>query len=80
MRLDKYIASNGLADTRSQAENLIRLGRVKVNGKVITKTSYDIGESNKIVMSKEPVYVSRAALKLRSVAETLDRDFNGKTV
>lgn len=79
-RLDQYLAVNGYAVTRSQAESLIRLGKVKVNGKVVTKPGYFIKPESKIVVDAGEQYVSRAGLKLASVAEVLWVQFKSKTV
>ena len=40
VRLDKALVQLGLVTTRSQAESYIRLGRVKVAGRFITKPGY----------------------------------------
>lgn len=45
MRINKYIASCGLA-SRRKAEELIIEKRVKVNGKIITELSFQIDENN----------------------------------
>lgn len=66
--------------TRSQAESFIKLGDVKVNGQIITKPGFMVGESDKIELAVKVQYVSRAALKLASVADALDLDFKDKTV
>ncbi len=79
-RLDVALAKLGLADTRSQAENLIRLGDVMVDGKVVTKTGFMVDTDNLISIKKRQRYVSRAGLKLASVARLLQLDFNEKTV
>lgn len=70
----------GLTGTRSQAESYIKLGEVKVNGEVVTKPGFLVGDHAKIEISAQEQYVSRAALKLASVAETLKLDFMGKVV
>jgi len=79
-RLDKEINARGLATTRSQAENLIKLRHVTVNKKVVTKPGYLVGKSDQIRIKNTMHYVSRAAYKLESVAEKLDLDFKNKTV
>lgn len=66
--------------TRSQAESYIRLGQVKVEGKLIKKPGYFVSEESKIEFGAKEQYVSRAALKLASVAQTLNLDFKGKVV
>lgn len=79
MRLDVAVEGRGLASSRSQAESLIKLGRVKVNGQVAKKAGMQVSESDKMVVEGEQ-YVSRAALKLASVCDALGVDFRGKTV
>jgi 23S rRNA (cytidine1920-2'-O)/16S rRNA (cytidine1409-2'-O)-methyltransferase len=79
-RLDVTLAANGLVSSRSQAESYIRLGQVKVNGKVITKAGTLVNETDDIQLAAGQQYVSRAALKLKSAAEAFKLDFVGKTV
>ena len=79
-RLDHLLVRQGLVPTRSQAESYIRLGQVKVDGKVITKPGFFASENAVIVFGAKEQYVSRAALKLASVASTLGLEFKGKIV
>lgn len=79
-RLDQKLVELKLVPTRSQAESYIRLGQVKVNGKVVTKTGTPVGEKDNVLLTATEQYVSRAALKLASVAKILKVDFNGKTI
>jgi len=79
-RLDTELVRLGLVPTRSQAESYIKLGDVKVNGRVITKSGEPVSEHDSIVLKAREQYVSRAALKLSSVAEALHVNFAGKTV
>ena len=79
-RLDQLLVQKGLAPTRSQAENLIRLGEVLVNQKVATKTGQTVDELAVITVTAKEQYVSRAGLKLASVAQKLGLDFDGKVV
>lgn len=66
--------------TRSQAESYIKLGEVEVNGLVTIKPGVMVSDEHKIVLMAKEQYVSRAALKLASVAMVLKLDFRGKTV
>lgn len=66
--------------SRSQAENFIRLGRVLVNGRVITKAGFFVTENDQIKLEASQQLVSRAGLKLASVAEKLKLDFRDKIV
>lgn len=79
-RLDIELARRGLATTRSQAENWIKLGDVMVDGKTIKKPGYFVNEDSVISLSVRERYVSRAGLKLSSVAKLLKLDFREKTV
>jgi 23S rRNA (cytidine1920-2'-O)/16S rRNA (cytidine1409-2'-O)-methyltransferase len=79
-RLDKVLHGMGLVFSRSQAENLIRLGKVKVNGVVETKAGRMVSDNDKVVLDAREQYVSRAGLKLASVAEKFGMDFREKTV
>lgn len=79
-RLDQALVARGLVDTRSQAENYIRLGEVQVDGKVIKKTGYFINLEADIKVTANERYVSRAGLKLASVAEDFGLDFKDKIV
>lgn len=79
-RLDNVLVNKGFVETRSQAENYIKLGQVRVAGKVITKPGYFVHEDAKIQFGAKEQYVSRAALKLASVAQTLQLDFKNKVI
>lgn len=80
LRLDHALTRQGLVPSRSQAESWIRLGRVTVDGRIVTKPGYFVEESAHLVLSAAEQYVSRAGLKLASVADTFRLDFRGKTV
>ena len=66
--------------TRSQAESYIRLGHVKVEGQTIKKAGYFVREDAIITLGVKTQYVSRAALKLASVSDTLGIGFINKKV
>lgn len=79
-RLDQKLVELGLVRTRSQAESYIKLGDVKVNGTPVSKPGSLVGETDTIDLAAREQYVSRAALKLASVAKALHIDFAGKIV
>jgi 23S rRNA (cytidine1920-2'-O)/16S rRNA (cytidine1409-2'-O)-methyltransferase len=79
-RLDVAMAERGLVPSRSQAESYVRLGQVKVNGRLATKAGQLVSENDTIQLAAEEQYVGRAALKLKSAAEIFKLDFKGKTV
>jgi 23S rRNA (cytidine1920-2'-O)/16S rRNA (cytidine1409-2'-O)-methyltransferase len=80
IRLDQMVTKKGLASTRSQAESYIKLGFVKVDGQVITKPGFLVDSNRKIELTVAEQYVSRAALKLASVADALELDFKDKII
>lgn len=80
LRLDRLLVKKRLAATRSQAENYIRLGKVKVNGEAVTKTGLLVNEHADIVLDQHEQYISRGGLKLESAAKDLKLDFSNKTV
>jgi len=64
MRINKYIASCGVA-SRRKAEEIILAKRVKVNGKTVEELSFNIDENNDVVeidgqrigLNEESVYI-----------------------
>lgn len=79
-RLDQAMVAHRLVATRSQAESFIKLGEVLVDGHVVTKSGYSVSENSEIKLTATEQYVSRAGLKLASVAKTLNLDFKDKTM
>lgn len=79
-RLDAVLTQLGLVSTRSQAESWIKLGKVTVDGVVVTKPGHFVKEGAKVVLTAKEQYVSRAGLKLASVAKLLGVRFAGATV
>ncbi len=79
-RLDHLMTAKKIVATRSQAESYIRLGKVSVDGRVITKPGFFADEKALVELAQDEQYVSRAGLKLASVAKNLRLDFAGKVV
>lgn len=79
-RLDQSLVVRGLVPTRSQGESLIKLGKVLVNNKPVTKPGAMVYESDEVVLTATEQYVSRAGLKLASIAQTLKLNFKSKVV
>lgn len=79
-RLDAELTARGLVPTRSQAESFIKLGKVTVDGRQITKPGHFVTEQSDIGLAAQEQYVSRAGLKLASVAQLLKLDFKGKII
>jgi 23S rRNA (cytidine1920-2'-O)/16S rRNA (cytidine1409-2'-O)-methyltransferase len=79
-RLDQALVKRKITASRSQAGSYIKLGLVKVKGKVITKPGFLVSEEDNIELTVKQQYVSRAALKLASVADKLSLEFKEKIV
>ena len=79
-RLDQALVVLGLVPTRSQGESYVKLGHVRVDGKVATKPGQMVSTDNQVSLLASEQYVSRAGLKLASVAAALNLDFRDKVV
>lgn len=77
MRLDKYLVEEGYFESRNRANDAIKAGKVKVDGKV-AKASTKIDENSSVDVEDEKFYVSRAARKLENFLAEHPMDFNGK--
>lgn len=80
MRIDLYLTENSFASSRSKAQNLLKEGLVFVNGREITKSSFEVTEADKIEISSHKEYVSRGAQKLVGAIEAFGLDFKQKVV
>lgn len=80
VRLDVELAARGMTNSRSQSESWIKLGKVTVGGKVATKPGHFVRADAIIKLNADVQYVSRAGLKLASVAKILKMDFRDKVV
>jgi 23S rRNA (cytidine1920-2'-O)/16S rRNA (cytidine1409-2'-O)-methyltransferase len=80
MRLDVAMVEQSLVSSRSQAQSYIKLGQVTVDGQVAKKASMAVRAESKIVLTAAEQYVSRAGLKLASVAQVFKLNFRDKSV
>ena len=80
MRLDIYITAAGAAKSRNRAQRIISEGKIYVNGKKVTKSSYEVAEGDKVELRGEDIrYVSRGGLKLEQAIESFNIDCTDKT-
>ncbi len=79
-RLDVLLTDKGITSSRSQAESWIKLEKVTVDGKIATKSGQFVRTDADIKLTATEKYVSRAGLKLASVAELLNVSFAKKLV
>ena len=79
IRLDQFIAQQGLAASRSRARDMIARGCVTVDGIVARKHSQMVSADQSIKVDDPAVkYVSRAALKLAGALDETHFDPKGK--
>lgn len=80
MRLDKYLFENNYFDSRRKAQDAIKEGLVSINGKIVTKSSFDYIEGDIKIKSNDISFVSRGGFKLLQAINHFDLDFNDKLV
>ncbi len=78
-RLDHELAARGLAQSRNQAQRLIRSGAVRVDGVVVTRGSTPVGPEARIEAEVDR-YVSRAAYKLIGALDALELTPQGRAL
>ena len=77
MRLDRYLCLNGFVSSRERAKRLIENSFVTVDGKIVTKASFEIDSQSVEVTSKGFKYVSRGGLKLEKALDEFKVDPSG---
>lgn len=80
IRLDQLVLQKGFVISRSQAESHIKLGNVLVNGLAVKRAGTLVWPDANIQFTATEQYVSRAGLKLASVASTLKLNFRDTVV
>ena len=80
IRLDNLLVDRKMVESRSQAESYIKLGKVTVDGIKRTKPGFFVDADSELKILQRVQYVSRAGLKLESVAKKMRIDFRNKTV
>ena len=69
-RLDKFLTEQELVSSRERAQELIREGKVEVNGRNISKSSLSVTSEDEIkLQEQESPWVSRGALKLEKALD-----------
>ena len=76
MRLDKYLVSNNFL-SRNQAKEAIINGKVRVDGVIVKKPSFNVDNPNIEIIGD--TFVSRAAWKLKNYIDDYNIDVEGKT-
>lgn len=71
MRLDLYLTKTFNIQSRNKACELIKSDKVKIDGIIISKPSFNVEQNHKIEILEDDFYVSRAAYKLKYFLEEL---------
>ena len=71
MRLDLYLTKTFNIQSRNKACELIKSDKVKIDGSIISKPSFNVEENHKVEILEEDFYVSRAAYKLKYFLQEL---------
>lgn len=67
MRLDRFLETIGASPSRSQAQNLIRQGRISVNGSVVKKSGFMVDHGHAITIEPTPTDQNPDPLPFESV-------------
>ncbi len=81
IRIDQYLADNGIVDSREKAKRSVMAGIVYIGSERVNKASEKYTEeqlANVVVKGKECPYVSRAGLKLEKAIKIWSLDVKGK--
>lgn len=79
MRLDVYLTKELSVESRNKASMMITNGDVSVNGKLVTKPSYNVNPGDSVIVDNDSkLYVSRSALKLVTAINKFNLNFTDK--
>jgi 23S rRNA (cytidine1920-2'-O)/16S rRNA (cytidine1409-2'-O)-methyltransferase len=71
MRLDLYLTQTFNIQSRNKALELIKSDKVKIDGAIISKASFNVEQNHKVEILEDDFYVSRAAYKLKYFLQEL---------
>lgn len=78
-RLDIALTERNLVRSRSAAADLIKRGKVFVNGTEILKASAQVSPEDVLTTSEKEIYVSRGGIKLANALDVFKIDVKSKT-
>lgn len=78
MRLDIYLTKHNNIQSRNKANELIKSKKVFIDGRIVTKPSFQVEETNEVTITQEEFYVSRAAYKLKYFLEEFPIDLQNE--
>jgi 23S rRNA (cytidine1920-2'-O)/16S rRNA (cytidine1409-2'-O)-methyltransferase len=77
-RLDQLLVQCGLAESREQAQRLIRAGKVRVDGQPAGKPGHQYPDDADIAVKEPEKYVSRGGLKIEGGWNEFQFELSGK--
>ncbi len=80
MRLDLYLTTHHLAESREKAKYLIRQGLVLLNQQAVTKPSKEVRDTDQVELQDEFQYVGRGGYKLAAAQNAFHLDFKNTIV
>jgi len=80
LRLDKLLVAQGLASSRTRAQQRISVGQISVDGSIVTKAGFLV-DNKQLIQAIEPdiPYVSRGGLKLAAALDAWRIEVAGRT-
>ncbi len=77
IRLDQLLVQRNLADSREQAQRLIRAGMVRVKEQPANKPGHQYPDDAEIFVKEKEKYVSRGGLKIEGAHKQFDFELEG---
>ena len=78
MRIDVYLVEKGFCESRNRASRLIDEGKVLLDGKTVSKPSFDVDDGDHTVeITLRDRFVGRGGLKLEAALEQFKIDVEG---
>ena len=78
MRLDLFLYTTYNLKSRTYAQELVKKGKVKVNGDVVSKVSLEVSQNDNIEVNLEESFASQGAFKLKKAIEEFNISVDGK--
>jgi 23S rRNA (cytidine1920-2'-O)/16S rRNA (cytidine1409-2'-O)-methyltransferase len=80
LRLDKLLVGQGLASSRTRAQQRISAGQIAVNGSIVTKAGFLVDPEQSIqAVEQDLPFVSRGGVKLAAALDAWKVDVSGLT-
>jgi len=78
-RADQFLVEHGHFESRARAQAAIRAGKVRVDGRPVTRASESIHAGARVEAAAEHPYASRGGLKLNAALDAFGLDPAGRT-